>query len=155
MEPWIDRQAAIVTPFTAQPAPISTVASFNNGNGNEQADLNSVESIRKARQNEIDERLRVVQREVTHLTSELRGAKGGRQLPVGRPRADAQGNQEVGEEEEMSMGEIREQLRVMEEQIEYLREQQRSAWAQGFSDEPPPGYMLTARYSGPTVFPPS
>ena len=87
-----------------------------------------------------------------HLTSRLKGEKGDHQLPVGRPRDDTCGKQEVGEEE-MSMGEIREQLHVMQEQIEYLKEQQHSAWAQGFSDEPPPGYMPTMGYSGLTVFP--
>ena len=54
MEPWIDWQAAIVTPFTTQSAPLSPVTSFNNGDGDERADPNSVETIRRAHQNEID-----------------------------------------------------------------------------------------------------
>jgi hypothetical protein len=133
----------------------TTVTSANNSDGDERADPNSVETVRRARQSEIDERLRAVQQEVTHLTSDLRGEKGGRQLSVRRHRADTRGIQEVGEEEEMSMGEMKEQLRVMKEQIGYLREQQRSAWAQGLSDDPPPGYAQTTRYSGPTVIPPT
>ena len=130
---------------------LTTVTSVNNGDGDERVDPNSVETIRRARQNEIDERLRAVQREVTNLISDLRG---GRQLSVRRSRADARGNQYSGEEEEMSMEEMREQLRVMREQIEYLREQQRSAWAQGLSDDPPPGYTPT-RNSRPTAVPPN
>ena len=167
MEPWIDRQAGIVTPFTVQPTALhfpstsgnkrgytTTVTSVNNGDGDERPDPNSIKTIRRARQNEINERLQAVQREVTHLTSDLRREKGSRQLPVRQHGADTRGNQEVSEEE-MGIGEMREQLRIMKEQIEYLREQQRSAWAQGLSDDPPPGYTLTTRYSGPTVVPPS
>ena len=168
MEPRNDRRAAIVTPFTVQPTALhfpstsgnqrgytTTVTSINNGDGDERPDPNSVKTIRRARQNEINERLQAVQREVTHLTSDLRREKGSRQLPVRQRGPDTRGNQEVGGEEETSIGEMREQLRVMKEQIEYLREQQRSAWAQGLSDDPPPGYTLTTRYSGPTVVPPS
>ena len=71
IEPWIDWQAAIVTPFTAQPAPLSM------GDGNKQADPNSVQTIYKAHQNKINEHFQVVQQEVTHLMSKLRGEKGG------------------------------------------------------------------------------
>ena len=146
----------ISSPDTSLGVYSTTVTSANNSSGEEHADPNSVEAIRRARQNEIDARLRAVQQEVTHLTSDLRGEKGGRQLSVRWRRADTPGHQEVGEEEEMSMAEMREQLRVMKEQIGHLREQQRSAWAQGLSDDPPPGYTLNPalRNSGPTVVPP-
>jgi len=146
----------ISSPDTSLEVYTTTVTSANNSGGEENANPDSVETIRRARQNEIDERLRAVQQEVTHLTSDLRGEKGGRQLSVRRRRADTPGNQEVEEEEEMNMAEMREQLRVMKEQIGYLREQQRSAWAQGLSDDPPPGYTLNPilRNSGPTIVPP-
>ncbi|KIM48570.1 hypothetical protein M413DRAFT_437782 [Hebeloma cylindrosporum] len=141
------------------PVPVGVPsASTNNSTGDEGGNPDSIEAIRRARQNEIDERLRAVQEEVTHLTSDLQGEKGGRQPSVRRRGANKRGDQEVaGEAEEMTMAEMREQLSVMKEQIGYLREQQRSAWAQGLSDDPPPGYTLNPalRYSGPTVGPPS
>ena len=47
-----------------------------------------------------------------------------------RASTTVRSNQEVGEGEEMMMGEMREQLSVMKEQIiEILREHQPSAWA--------------------------
>jgi len=140
MEERIDRQAAIVTPFNAQPRPLPSLNAGGNQRGYnknspsalphpiERADPNSIEPIWRARQNEIDERLRVVQQEAAHLTSDLRGG--------------------------MSIEEIMEQLRVMEEQIGHLREQQRSAWS---PDAPLPGYTLNPalRNPGPTADPPS
>lgn len=145
----------ISSPDTSLGVYSATVTFTNNNDGDERENPNSVETVRRARQNEIDERLRVVQQEVTHLTSDLRGEKGGRQLSVRRRRANTRGNEEVEGEQEMSMAEMREQLSAMKEQIGYLREQQRSAWAQGLSDDPPPGYTPALRYSGPTAVPPT
>jgi hypothetical protein len=96
----------ISSPDTSLGVYSTTVISTNNNDGDERGRPNSVETVRRARQNEIDERLRAVQQEMTHLTSDLRGEKGGRQLSVRRRRADTQGN-EVGREEEMTMAEMR------------------------------------------------
>jgi len=145
----------ISSPDTSLGVYSATPSSANNNDGDERANSNSVETVRRARQNEIDERLRAVQQEVTHLTSDLRGEKGGRQLSVRRRRANTRGNEEVEAEQEMGMAEMREQLSAMKEQIGYLREQQRSAWAQGLSDDPPPGYTPTSRYSGSIAVPPT
>jgi hypothetical protein len=148
MQSRINPQASIVTPFNAQPTQLGvypiTSSAANTSDGEERADSNSV---RRARHNEINERLRMVQQEVTRLTSDLREEQ---KLLVRQHRAStpARNNQEVGEEEEMTMAEMREQIGVMKEQmIEILREQQRSTgWAQGLSD---------LRSSGPNVVPSS
>ena len=108
----------------------TTVTSANNSDGKEEVDPISVEAILRAHQNEIDDRLRAVQQEAVHLTSDRRG--------------------------EMSMAEMREQLRVMTEQIRRLRERRRSAWPQALSDDPP-RYTLnvTLKDSEPTAAPPN
>ena len=124
--PFTDRDP-IPSPDTPLGVSSSTV---NNSDGEEGANPSSVEAIRRAHQNEIDERLRAIQQEAAHLTSGRRG--------------------------EMSIAEIREQLRVMTEQIGYLKEQRRSAWAQALSDDPP-RYTLnvTLRDSEPAAAPPN
>ncbi|PPQ88330.1 LOW QUALITY PROTEIN: hypothetical protein CVT25_012441 [Psilocybe cyanescens] len=96
----------------------------------------NVEDIRRARQNELDQRLRSVQEEMAFLASDISEEKGSRHGSVRRRRTavrQGQGQEEgaVVEVEEMSMAEMRDQLHFLKEQIEYLREQQRSAWAQG------------------------
>jgi len=57
----------------------------------------------------------------------------------------------------MGTAEMREQLSAMQGEIAYLKEKQRSAWAQaeGLSDDLPPGYTLTppSISSGPTIPP--
>lgn len=108
-----------------------------------------IEATRKARQNELDERLRSVQQEMMYLSSDVsNGEKGARHrgsvrrqqtLNRGVPIAEA------GEPEgEISMEDMQEQLRNMKAQVAYLQEQQRSAWAQGLTDDPPPGYSPAA-----------
>ncbi|KAE9396740.1 hypothetical protein BT96DRAFT_884472 [Gymnopus androsaceus JB14] len=47
-------------------------------------------------------------------------------------------------DDEVGMAQIREQIRAMSEQIAFLQSHQRSSWAQGISDEPPPGYDADA-----------
>ncbi|KIJ89471.1 hypothetical protein K443DRAFT_57465, partial [Laccaria amethystina LaAM-08-1] len=43
-------------------------------------------------------------------------------------------------EESLSVTDMRVEMIQMREQIALLRAQQRSAWALGLSDDPPPGY---------------
>lgn len=38
------------------------------------------------------------------------------------------------------VSQLKAQIQAMSEHIAYLQDQQNSAWAQGLSDEPPPGY---------------
>jgi hypothetical protein len=136
--------------------PLSS-SSILNSYGKQPASTN-VEDIRRARQNELDQRLRDVQEEMAFLSSDITGEKSGRhrslrrQRTVNRDQQAAIGGEGEGEDEEMTMEEMRDQLRQVKDQIAFLREQQRSAWAQGLSDDPPPGYTpasSTSRYSGP------
>lgn len=93
------------------------------------------ENIMRERQRELDTRMRYVQNEMSTLTADLTGQKPARKKSV-RNR----GPNGTETEEEMTMNEMREQLRAMSSQISYLRSQQQSPWALGLSDDPPPGY---------------
>ncbi|KAF8077613.1 hypothetical protein FPV67DRAFT_1775019 [Lyophyllum atratum] len=95
----------------------------------------SREAVRRARQSEIDQRLRVVRREMHDLKTDITTETPRRESvrSTGRTRTD-----------EAEISEMREQMRLMQEQIEFLRGQQQSEWAQGLSDEPPPGYADAA-----------
>ncbi|KAF9532857.1 hypothetical protein CPB83DRAFT_903366 [Crepidotus variabilis] len=97
------------------------------------------EDVRRERQRELDERMCQVQDEMNHLAADMTGQKPSRRRSIRRPQAPSS----VTGEEEMSMEEMREQLRVMTNQVSYLRNQQQSAWALGLSDDPPPGYEPT------------
>lgn len=126
--------------------------SLINAYASSQATTASREDIRRQRQQELDEQLRTVQEEINFLTSDISGQKPGRHQSIRRQRTQNRGQTQEGdgvrniasedgaEDEDMSMEEMREQLRTMKNQISHLREQQRSAWAQGLSDDPPPGY---------------
>lgn len=72
--------------------------------------------IRQARQAEIDSQLQAIQQQMTNLIN----SRGGQR--------------------HMSVGGMHEQIRLMQEQIDILQRNQRSDWAAGLTDEPPPGY---------------
>ena len=98
------------------------------------------EEVRRARQQDLDNRLRVVQHNIVQL--EESNARPGRSVSL---RQQTSGAAEIIEEEmHMSMPDIQEAIRSMREQIGVLRRQQQSAWALGLSDDPPPGYTLEA-----------
>lgn len=94
------------------------------------------EEVRRARQEDLDNRLRVVQHNIVQLEESSTGP--------GRPvssRRQTSGEAEIIEEEmQMSMPDMQEEIRSLKEQIRVLRQQQQSAWAQGLSDDRPPGY---------------
>ncbi|KAG5653539.1 hypothetical protein H0H81_012480 [Sphagnurus paluster] len=80
------------------------------------------EAVREQRQQEIDRRLHDVKNEMNQLDTQ----KYLRELSSDlSPR---------------EIAEMRQQMREMREQIEYFQAQQQSEWAQGLSDEAPPGY---------------
>lgn len=89
----------------------------------------TTEAVRRSRQMEIDRQLRAVKQE-------MRGLKTDFHVEATRRESITTG----GRSEETEMSDMREQIRTMKEQIEYLQAQQESPWAQGLSDEPPPGY---------------
>ena len=98
------------------------------------------EEVRRARQQDLDNRLRVVQ----HNIVQLEESSAGPGISVSLSRQTS-GAAEITEEEiHMSMPDIQEAIRSMREQIGVLRSQQQSAWAQGLSDDLPPGYTLEA-----------
>lgn len=98
--------------------------------------------IRRARQEELDNRLRMVQQAVERMTT---GPRGSVTLRRYRTLGATPG------EANLSVSDMRAEVRLMREQIQLLREQRRSAWALGLSDDPPPGYTAmetrTARNS--------
>ena len=83
------------------------------------------DEIRRERQEELDNRLRMVQQEMVQVT-----ALGEQRMLGATPM----------EEADLSTSDIRMEIQLMREQIQLLREQQRSTWALGLSDNPPPGY---------------
>jgi hypothetical protein len=98
--------------------------------------------IRRARQEELDNRLKMVQEAVERLTA---GPRGSATLRRHRSLGASSG------EANLSVSDMRAEVRLMQEQIQLLREQRRSAWALGLSNDPPPGYTImetrTARNS--------
>lgn len=82
--------------------------------------------IRQARQAEIRLRLHTVENEMNEITRDIKRGSGS---PQNVPQGDAN-----------EIAEMREQMRMMQQEIGLLRENQASEWAQGLTDEPPPGY---------------
>ncbi|KAJ2915234.1 hypothetical protein MD484_g5174, partial [Candolleomyces efflorescens] len=89
---------------------------------NGQAEAEEQERVRQARQAEINERLRALQQEM----GQLRASSGGRQ--------------QDSDSSVHAVTEMREQMAQMNQEIEALRENRRSEWAMGLTNEPPPGY---------------
>ena len=94
------------------------------------------EEVRRARQEDLDNRLRVVQHNIVQL--EESSASHGRSVSLRRQTAGEAGI--IEEEIHMSVPDMQEAIRSQREQIRVLREQQQSAWALGLSNDPPPGY---------------
>lgn len=85
------------------------------------ATSSDIEEIKTARQAELGQRLQAVQRELDEL---------------------ARMNQSEAATPQMTMGGLAEHMRLMQRQIEILRENQRSDWAAGLTDQPPPDYNV-------------
>lgn len=86
--------------------------------------------VRQARQAEIGARLQTVEQEMNDLK---RGRSARRQRVI-------QNNSAQDDE----IADMREEMRRMQEEIMLLRSNQTSEWAQGLTDEPPPGYTPRA-----------
>ena len=91
------------------------------------------DEVRRARQKDLDDRLRVVQ----HNIEQLEGSGAGH-YRLGQQTLEE--TESTEEEMHMSVSDMQEAIRSQREQIRLLREQQHSAWALGLSDDPPPGY---------------
>ena len=94
------------------------------------------EEVHRARQEDLDNQLRVVQHNIAQLEESSAGP--GRSVSLRRQTPGEAGI--IEEEMQMSMPDIHEAIRSLREQIRVLREQQRSLWAQGLSNDRPPGY---------------
>ncbi|RXW16644.1 hypothetical protein EST38_g9209 [Candolleomyces aberdarensis] len=93
------------------------------------------ERVRQIRQAEIAERLRTVEQEMDKLKRGF--STMSRQTSQ---QTNATQNDVDVDERGDTVGQTREQMRVMQQEIQMLRESQRSDWAMGLTDEPPPGY---------------
>ncbi|KAJ3722837.1 hypothetical protein DFJ43DRAFT_1042076 [Lentinula guzmanii] len=111
-------------------------------------------AIRRQRQQELERQMQQIGDEIKDLQIEAEERNAGRDgmstmmsptsgqsraplsatrssRPVRSPRSPY-GNEDVSQ--------LKAQIQAMSEHIAYLQDQQNSAWAQGLSDEPPPGY---------------
>lgn len=89
----------------------------------------TTEEVRRVRQLEIDRQMRAVKQEMRDMKTDFH-MEATQGVPV----------TSGGRSEETEMKDMRDQIRMMKDQIEYLQSQQESPWAQGLTDEPPPGY---------------
>ncbi|KAG5653530.1 hypothetical protein H0H81_012471 [Sphagnurus paluster] len=96
------------------------------------------DALRRARQAELDRQLLAVKREMHELNTDIK-TEAVKRMSM-RPPADQTREAFDREIEGAEMAEMREQMRLMREQIEFLQAQQISAWAQGLTDQAPPGY---------------
>ena len=97
------------------------------------------EEVRRARQEDLDNQLRVVQHNIVQLEESSAGS--GRSVSL---RRQTSGGAEIIEEQmHMSIPAMQEAIQSLKEQVRILREQQQSAWAQGLSVNSPPGYTPT------------
>jgi hypothetical protein len=94
------------------------------------------EEVRRARQKDLDDRLRVVQNNIV----QLEGSNAGHGRSVSLRRQNSEEAEIIEEDTHMSVPDMHEVIRSLKMQIRVLREQQQSAWALGLSDDPPPGY---------------
>lgn len=150
--------------------PYGGMASISSGATGVQSSKGRMEDLRRARQEELEQRLQSTQQEMREILHEIdrHGAgvpPGRRPLPIPGQQG-SQGSQSQatlatwglgtaagGEarysaaptDDDMTVDELKETLREMRAQVEYLHQQQQSAWAQGLSDEPPPGYSAITR----------
>ncbi|KIK61854.1 hypothetical protein GYMLUDRAFT_243025 [Collybiopsis luxurians FD-317 M1] len=125
--------------------------------------------LRRMRQRELERQMRVINEEIEELRTEARErAEGGVAEGVSSYEGSSRDSSAVGvasrsstlrrkrtvgrsADEIADVGQLKDQIKVMTEQIAFLQSQQNSAWAQGLSDEPPPGYSPSARANSPTT----
>ena len=109
--------------------------------------LSTGEDLRRQRQDELELQMQAIQREMASLASQESPASLSREAllsPVRRSSQQIDQRNMGHEDDETSTKLLRERVREMEGQIAYLDRQRQSAWAQGLSDDPPPGYTPPA-----------
>ncbi len=98
----------------------------------------STSEIRRTRQQALEAQMRQIQAEMVMLTEGTKQSGPSTSIPS-------------GQEEDVNV--LRGQITAMREQMRVLQSQQQSPWAQGLSNEPPPGYTPEAEDAA-TVFQP-
>ncbi|KXN91406.1 hypothetical protein AN958_00668 [Leucoagaricus sp. SymC.cos] len=88
----------------------------------------SVDSPRSTRRADIKKQVALMQKEINVLTVDLKSRTNGSSSRKEQRRQDT------------SISELREQIRLLNEEVAFLQAQQSSSWAQGLSNEPLPGY---------------
>ncbi|KAJ3903867.1 hypothetical protein F5879DRAFT_116866 [Lentinula edodes] len=113
--------------------------------------LDSKSAIRRQRQQDLERQMQQISSEIRDLQIEAAERNGGRDptmsslisapsralSSVTRSRSVRSPRSPDGKED---VSQLKAQIQAMSEHIAYLQDQQNSAWAQGLSDEPPPGY---------------
>ncbi|THV03976.1 hypothetical protein K435DRAFT_835569 [Dendrothele bispora CBS 962.96] len=94
--------------------------------------------LRRMRQQELARQMETIQKEMKSLQHEA--AERHTSVKRAATRRDHRGNDDDSGNEDEDVSKLKEQIRMMHQQIASLQEQLRSPWAQGESDEPPPGY---------------
>lgn len=109
--------------------PISPVASQRSGVTSSAVSeaTSDTEELRRARQEVLNGRLVAIEQELDLKNQTERRSSARRQ---------GDGNRT----DDLEMLDMRDQIRAMREEILVLQAQRTSPWAQGLSDEPPPGY---------------
>ncbi|GAW10091.1 salicylate hydroxylase [Lentinula edodes] len=113
--------------------------------------LDSKSAIRRQRKQDLERQMQQISSEIRDLQIEAAERNGGRDptmsslisapsralSSVTRSRSVRSPRSPDGKED---VSQLKAQIQAMSEHIAYLQDQQNSAWAQGLSDEPPPGY---------------
>ena len=105
--------------------------------------LTEKERLRQARQAQLTQRLRAIEQEAQMLENNMRGSSASSMYTSQDATSTSGDRAEVAE--------MREEMRRMQEEIAMLRRNQASPWAQGLTDEPPPGYDPNPTSTAPTV----
>ncbi|KAK7467659.1 hypothetical protein VKT23_004712 [Stygiomarasmius scandens] len=138
--PALPSSAALENPFSLSVAtsPTTTVVPSMTPSGGALHLLpapNTKAELRNLRQQELERQMEMIQREMKTLQNEAAERRASIKS-TRRPRTK-QGD-EFDEDDDTSK--LKEQIRLMHQHILSLQGQLQSPWAQGLSDEPPPGY---------------
>ncbi|KAF8998267.1 hypothetical protein BDQ17DRAFT_1411126 [Cyathus striatus] len=131
----------LLSPASKAPTSLSFIPGDTKSNSYDPSSLSSQsvtaigrDEIRQARQRELQRRLLVIHQEMNELRAEL----STHEVP-GASAEIFEIAQAGGDSDEIVRG-MSEQMQAMQAQIEFLQSQQQSEWAQGLTNDPPPGY---------------
>ncbi|KAE9383763.1 hypothetical protein BT96DRAFT_1008812 [Gymnopus androsaceus JB14] len=98
---------------------------------------NTKAELRHMRQRELGRQMRVINAEMEDLKNDAAEHATTSSVSLVSRRST---RKSIGVDGNLDVAKMKEQIKAMSEQITLLQSQQRSSWAQGLSDEPPPGY---------------